>query len=132
MEDHVRDTGLREQAHKEPLPGALFDAFAAVPEQIAGLRVRPLCHYDFVILRRLDSPLLRQLVGAKASKQRTAYNDEDGYSMVYQFTRPAAEIADWFNKFPNAHKAAPAFRKLARAEIGMKLGPIEVGAREGH
>ena len=127
VEDHLHRVAARTEAAKEPLPGPLLEAFAGLPEQIAGLRVRPLCHFDFVILRRVDSPLLRQLVKGKSGKRATPYDDEEGYVMVFQFTRPAAEIADWFDRFPNPQKAAAAFRKLARAEIGLKLGPMEVG-----
>ena len=127
VEDHLARVDARTEASKEPLPGPLLEAFAGLPEQIAGLRVRPLCHFDFVILRRVDSPLLRQLVKGRSSKRTTPYDDEDGYVMVYQFTRPAAGIADWFDRFTNPQKAATAFKKLARAEIGLKLGPMEVG-----
>ena len=127
LDAHLRGMDHREQAHKEPLPGSLLEAFAGLPDQIAGLRVRALCHFDFVILRRLESPLLRQLVKSKASKPKTPYNDEEAYAMVYQFTRPAAEIADFFDKFLNVKSAAAAFRKVAREQIGLKLGPIEAG-----
>ena len=127
VDAYLRTLEVREEAHKTPLPGPLLEAFAGLPTEVAGLRVRSLCHFDFIILHRLDSPLLRQLESNKGRKRFTPYNDEEGYAMVYQFTRPAAQIAEWFDKFSDAKKAAAAFRKIARAEIALKLGPIEVG-----
>lgn len=109
-------------ANTEPLPGPLLDAFGGVPQSIAGLTVRPLVHFDFVILRKLESPLLRQLqsAGGDTSKPATEFSDEQGYEMVFQFTRPAREAAAVLAK------GKEEFRRRALEEIGMTLGPVEV------
>jgi hypothetical protein len=106
-------------ANAEVLPGPLAEAFMprlAMP----GLQVRPLVHFDLVILKRLDSPLLRQLSATK--RRKTAFSDEQGYEMVLQFTRPVQEVEALLEKHGTA-----GFRKLAKREVGMSLGPLEVG-----
>lgn len=110
-----RATAIAE-AGRDPLPGPLMDAFTGVPDQVAGLQVRPLVHYDFVILRKLDSPLLRQFNGT----DKTPFTDEQGYEMIYQFTRPVRAAADL------AAKGREVFQRTAVDEIGMRLGPVEV------
>ena len=128
-----RAQGMSEAA-AEPLPGPLREAFAPEPVQAGGLRVRPLVHYDFVILRRLDSPLLKQLAAAadkargrkKSANAETPWTDEDGYEMIYQFTRPAEEVAAFFARY--GVQARARFREVALREIGFKLGPVEVAA----
>jgi hypothetical protein len=120
-----RAQAMREAA-AEPLPGPLAEAFAHLPDQVAGLRVRTVVHYDFIILRALKSPLLDHLAAAaKGRKKASPFSDEQGYEMIYQFTRPAEELAALFEKhgasFPKE------FRRLARREVGFRLGPVEVG-----
>ena len=116
---------LRDAA-ADPLPGPLAHAFAALPDLVAGLRVRKMVHYDFVIMRLIGSPVMEQLRNqGKKGKATTAFDDADGYQMIYQFTRPVEEIADWISKRAPG-RAAPEFRKLALREIGMTLGPVEV------
>lgn len=140
-EDYERGVARREliaEAHATPLPGPLLEAFAHVPEVIAGLRVRPLVHYDLVILQRLKSPLLEQLrkavdkggdkVGGDkvgedkvGDKGKTEFSEEQGYEMILQFTMPAREAAALAAKGPQA------FREAALERIGLKLGPVAVG-----
>ena len=121
----ARQQALRDAA-ADPLPGPLAHAFASLPDLVAGLRVRKMVHYDFVIMRLIGSPVLEQLRNqGKKGKATTAFDDADGYQMIYQFTRPVEEIADWISKRAPG-RAAPEFRKLALREIGMTLGPVEV------
>lgn len=113
------------QANADPLPGPLADAFAHVPQTIAGLTVRPLVHYDFVLLKRLGSPLLEQLskVGSGDQvKSETPFTDEQGYEMIYQFTRPAKLAAVVLAR------GREVFAQAALEEIGMALGPVDVAA----
>jgi hypothetical protein len=101
------------------LPGPLAGAFDDTgPGPIAGLRVRRLVHYDFVLLKKLDSPLLRQLSAAPGGK--TEFDDESGYEMILQFTRPVLEVRAL------VERGRKAFRQLALEEIGLRLGPLEV------
>ncbi len=107
-------------ANAEVLPGPLREAFAGIPEEVAGLRVRRLVHWDFVILRRMESPLLDQLSGNASSTK--PYTDDQGAEMVWQFTRPCEEVDALIEKLGVAGA-----RSAAKREIGMKLGPLEVG-----
>ena len=123
---HAAHQQALRDASADPLPGPLADAFASLPDQIAGLRVRKMVHYDFVIMKLVGSPVLEQLRNqGKKGKTATPFDDADGYQMIYQFTRPVEELADWLAKRAPG-RAAPEFRKLALREIGMALGPVEV------
>ena len=102
------------------LPGPLADAFAGAPTVIAGLTVRPLVHYDFVLLRKLGSPLLKQLDAAVTGEARTPITDEQGYEIIWQFTRPIREVIAAVALGPEK------FRERAITDIGLTLGPIEV------
>jgi hypothetical protein len=105
-------------ANADPLPGPLKGLFA--PDQaIAGLRVRKLVHFDFVLLRRLQSPLLKQL--ERKSRGKTSFSDEQGYEMVWQFTRPPLEVEAALNKL-----GLVKFREMAKQEIGLTIGPVEM------
>ena len=122
-----RRDALRVAARAEPLPGPLLDAFAGVPEEIAGFRLRPVVHYDFVLLRLLDSPILKHLAGnAERESGPTPLTDDDSYVLIYQLSQPIQVWVDWWEKHPDRPRAAAAFRRLARAEIGLKHGPLEV------
>jgi hypothetical protein len=121
------------QAAAVPLPGPLLDAFlppdpVSVPT-IDGqtLTIRRLVHFDFVLLQRLDSPLITQLrASAEAAAKRlpqpkTDYTDEQSYEMVYQFTRPVLEAAK------TLARGREAFRQTALEQIGIRVGPVEMG-----
>ena len=110
-----------------PLPGPLRDVFGHVPETIAGLTVRPLVHYDFVLLAKLDSPLLKHLrkqtsdPSDPSARSDTACDDEQGYEIVFLFTRPVREAAALLARGPRE------FRAQAIETIGMSLAPVTVG-----
>ena len=107
------------EANADPLPGALDGVFGAAMASAAGLQVRRLVHFDFVLLKRMGSPLLEQLAG-KRGKKGTPFTDEQGYEMIWQFTLPCEEVEACLAK----HGAAEC-RLIAKREIGMKLGPME-------
>jgi hypothetical protein len=131
------DAGLAAQACARPLPGALAGAFAPQVREIAGLRVRAPRHYDFVALQVLDSPLLKEFqAAAKASRLKalgkkvkrrppTPWTDEQGYEIIYQFTRPAEELLALVQA-PDRKRAVAEYRQRALREIGLQLGPVEV------
>jgi hypothetical protein len=109
-------------ANATVLPGPLKAAFASGSVEVAGLRVRRFVHFDWVIMERLGSPLVKHLQRvAGGSRRKTSFTDEQGYEMVFQFTRPVQEVELLLEK----HGVA-GFRKLAKLEIGYQLGPIEV------
>lgn len=107
-----------EAANGAPLPGPLLAAYTRVPQTIAGLTVRPVVHYDFALLAKLDSPLLRHLRGGTA--EETPFTDEEAYEIVYQFTRPIKEVA------AQVLTDRAGFRLRATEAIGMTLGTVEV------
>lgn len=107
-------------ANASVLPGALAAAFASEHATIGGLTVRPVVHYDFVILRQLGSPLLTQLGGAISAEARTPFDDEQGYEMVWQFTRPIREV------IAALAQGRDHVREIALETIGLTLGPVEV------
>jgi hypothetical protein len=133
---HV-NAALGAQACARPLPGALAGAFAPPVVEIAGLRVRSPRHYDFVALQVLESPLLKEFeAAAKASRLKalgkkvkrrppTPWTDEQGYEIIYQFTRPAEELLSLVQA-PDRKKAVAEYRQRALREIGLQLGPVEV------
>jgi hypothetical protein len=111
------------QANGAVLPGPLAEAIEPEPVEVAGLRVRRVVHYDFVLLRRLNSPLLKQLArAAEGQAGGTEFSDEDAYVMVWQFTRPVREAAAYL-----AEHGANGVRAAALESIGCALGPVEVG-----
>ncbi|HOC55131.1 MAG TPA: hypothetical protein PKI20_05895 [Verrucomicrobiota bacterium] len=121
----ARARALR-RAAADPLPGPLADAFGPLPETVSGLRVRPVVHYDFVVLRALKSPLLDHLAGASNARRKPAspFSDDQGYEMVLQFTTPPEQLADLMDQHgPSFPKW---FRRQARQRIGFRLGPVQV------
>lgn len=123
----ARKSQAYREASAEPLPGPLADAFAGLPEAVAGLRVRPMVHFDFVLLKIIKSPLLEHLARQAGTKGKvsTGWSDEQGWEMVWQFTRPPEEVHAWLAQQPPA-KVAANYRAMVTREIGMKLGPFEV------
>ena len=131
------DAGLSAQASATPLPGPLAGAFAPDQAEIAGLRVRAPRHYDFVALQVLDSPLLKEFAAAsKAAKLKalgrrvrprppTPWTDQQGYEIIYQFTRPVEELIALVTA-PNRSQAVAQYREQALRAIGLRLGPVEV------
>lgn len=110
-------------ANAAVLPGPLAGAMEPEMTEVAGLRVRRVVHYDFVLLRRLNSPLLKQLArAAEGESGGTEFSDEDAYVMVWQFTRPVREAAAYL-----AEHGADGVKAAALEAIGCALGPVEVG-----
>jgi hypothetical protein len=120
----AKDQAYRE-ASANPLPGPLTEAFASLPENVAGLRVRKMVHYDFVLLRIIKSPLLEQLARTRGGKRGlTRWSDDQGWEMIWQFTRPPEVVHAWLSRQPPA-RAAANYREMCRREIGFTLGPVE-------
>jgi hypothetical protein len=125
------------EASARPLPGPLAQAFAPRIEEVAGFKVRAPKHYDFVALQVLESPLLEEFKAAsraarlralgKKVKRRppTPWTDEQGYEIIYQFTRPAEELIGLVQA-ADRKAAVLAYRQKALREVGLQLGPVEV------
>lgn len=111
------------EANCDPLPGPLALAFPARPIRVGAFSVRPVSGLDLVVLRGLDSPLIKQMAEARKPKEQrkaTEFSDEAGWEMVLQFLltdeEAEAELA----------KGREHFRKRARQEIGRRMNPIIV------
>ena len=91
------------RANSEPLPGPLSLAFTAVELQQFGFTIRPVVASDFILLKKLNSPLYRRTfaLAEHARKIQTAeipegsplpaaenYDEEECVEMVYQFLIP--------------------------------------------
>lgn len=127
-----RDTRDRtwSAASVTPLPGPLADAFDPATTTVTDLQghpitIRPFCHYDFLLLQKLNSPLLHQLRAAATRREgdpdpSTPFSDEDAYELVFQFSMPAREAAAAFAK------GRQSFRQAALERIGFSCGIVEV------
>jgi hypothetical protein len=94
------------RANAEPLPGPLSQAFTLDELKQFGFTIRPVVASDFILLKRLDSPLYRQTfalaeharqikaqeIPPDAQPPVTKYDDEECVEMIYQFTRPLEEV----------------------------------------
>lgn len=90
------------RANAEPLPGPLAGAFAAEPLQVLGITLRPVVAGDFILLKKLDSPLYRRTfelaehqrrikageIPADAPLPATNFDEEECVEMIWQFTVP--------------------------------------------
>jgi hypothetical protein len=97
---------VRRIAAAEPLPGPAAEAFAAGPVVLQGLTFRPATAGDVILLKQLDSPLIRRTAELVEHVRKlqigelppgteppvTPYDDEEAVEMVFQFTRPIAEV----------------------------------------
>lgn len=121
-ERHTQRQAALSAAASDPLPGPLALAFARPPTAIAGLTVRPVVHADFVVLKKLGSPILASLTGGRIKRRPTdALTDDSTYELIYQFTRPCAEVERQVDTL-----GVKKFRELARQTIGYTLGPVPV------
>lgn len=126
-------------ANADPLPGALLEAYAGLPEAVSGLQVRRIVHYDWVLFRMLKSPVLEALAaagkqkgpsrtGQESRKQkaprtvRADYADSQESELIFQLTRPVREMDALMKR-----GGVEGFRAAAKEAIGYTLGPIEVG-----
>lgn len=78
-------------------------------------------HYDLVVLRKLNSPVIEQLSRATAGDNTpTPFTEEQGYEMVLLFTVLPREAAEFIAKGPEA------FRQEALERIGFQVGPLQL------
>lgn len=91
---HYATNEAVKRANADPLPGPLANAFGGELVHVGPFAIRPLVAYDMALLKKLDSPLYHQMLEAAkpAEEQRQMdWTDEDGYEMVYQFSRTPSE-----------------------------------------
>jgi hypothetical protein len=95
---------VRRQAATDPLPGPAAAAWAGEPTRVHGFELRPVVGGDVILLKRLDSPLIRRtkelvehfrkvsmgVIEEGTPCPESTYEDEEGVEMVYQFLVPIA------------------------------------------
>ena len=94
MDRHLRRQEGIARAQADPLPGPLLDAFAPELPTFCGIPLREVVPTDLGLLKRLDSPLHREMLQlAKPIEERAGieYTDEELWELLYLFTRPARD-----------------------------------------
>lgn len=96
-------------AAADPLPGPLLEAFLPEPLVAAGFELRDCVASDWAILKRLDSPILRELqslaLDPALPKPEIVYEEEDIWELLYLWTQPVREVRALLAK------GRPAFRE---------------------
>lgn len=90
-----RDTALATAADANPLPGPLFEAFDPEPIRFGNIAVRSVVAFDFIVLRKLESPLLarlEQLFKAPEERSPVEFSDAQEADMIQQFTSSIATV----------------------------------------
>lgn len=132
--DLQRQQTATRRANTEPLPGPLDRAFA--PEELAqfGFVLRPVVASDFILLKKLNSPLYRQtFVLAEHARQiksgelpedapppRTEYDEDECVEMIFQFTRPLPVVREIFRRGTNHNPDAVKARDLDKIKADQR------------
>ncbi len=112
---HNLITAATSRANGDPLPGPLAAAFCegAIRIGSSGLLVRKVVANDWVIFKKVNSPMLRLIEELNQAAGKldhpapdVAMTDEEEFELCYQFTRPISEVRSVLNqgleKFKNA------------------------------
>lgn len=113
------------RANAEPLPGPLSQAFTLEEMQVFGFTLRPVVAGDFILLKKLNSPLYRHVfaldeharkikageIPENAPPPKSDYDEEECVEMIFQFTRPISEVR------AALRSGREAFRETAHAAI---------------
>lgn len=125
MDRHLkRQEGIM-RAQMDAVPGPLADAFAGDVPKFCGLTLREVVPTDLGLLKRLDSPLHREMLQlAKPVEERVSpeFADEDVWELLYLFTRPARAAR------ATLAMGRPQFREAALA-FADALPPEAIGRR---
>lgn len=114
---------VQAQANADPLPGSLAKAFPLPEIKVGAFSVRAPVAYDWALLKKLNSPIHRQVLEmAKPDGQKDVeFTDEEGWDICFQFTRPCREVAEVIRK-----GGAELLRQQAEELFAMVLQPLEV------
>ena len=114
----ARDEAMA-RAARLPLPGPLLAAFdppACPTARALGLEIRAPVASDFIVLQRIESPLL------KLGQEGLTIAEEEAAEIVWQFTTPVKRVRQELSK------GRAAFRECAVEAIMDRLSPMEVSA----
>lgn len=94
-----RASGLVQAGHAaaaDPLPGPLLDAFLPPELTAAGIKLRPLVASDWAILKKIDSPILKELqataLDPNLPKPEIKYEEEDIWELLFIFSTPPERL----------------------------------------
>lgn len=105
------------EAASDPLPGPLLDAFLPEPLIAAGFVLRPVVASDWAVLKRIESPLLKELarvsVAAKNPElagETTIFVTEDIWELLFLWTHAPPLVR------ATLAKGRPHYRETAMAQ----------------
>ena len=114
----------RARAAAEPLPGSLAEAFLGdAIEVIEGVKVRRVVASDWIILRWLNSPIVRQMLEMQKPMEKREpvdYSAEEAYEICYQFTHNPKEVRAM------KEQGRKAFTEAAIEEFGDRFSTMEI------
>jgi hypothetical protein len=98
--DQVLEVAAISRARNDPLPGPAFDAVSDDGSRIkisTGeiVLVRPAVAYDFVIFKKLNSPIHQMILEASSKEKDNIafdFNEESMYELIFQFTRSCKDV----------------------------------------
>src|SRR5262245_1753898 len=91
---HGLERAALDRVSGDPLPGPLAQAFSNTEITIAGVTVRKVVASDWIILRELNSPVIRLIQELRQNPNddpKVEVKDEENFEIVYQFTHTAKE-----------------------------------------
>jgi hypothetical protein len=102
----------RRQVATDPLPGPAARAWAGEPVRVHGFTIRPCLGGDVILLKRLDSPLIRRTkelvehfrkvadgeLPEDAALPNSEYSDEEAVEMIFQFLVPIDDARRMVNQ----------------------------------
>lgn len=110
------------RAASDPFPGPMAmvvdGGFVDVMTSRGKITFRPLVASDLVVLRKLNSPVYRELLEMgtpEEARTKVEYTDEDVFDIVYQFTNPIKEIRQLVKKGNDI------YHETAMSEVGDKF-----------
>lgn len=117
LRDHQLRTAANDLAMGEPLPGAVRDAFAVMPDiKVGRYTVRPCYDADIEWLSMLEHPLHQMRLNAQASggAVENLYTPQGpaAWELCYMFTHPVDEVDELMTS-----SGLDGFRRAARKEF---------------
>lgn len=91
---HALERAALDRVSGDPLPGPLATAFCDTDIVAGGLHVRKVVPSDWIVLRTINSPILRLIEELRMNPKvdpKIEVTDEEHAEVVFQFTRTAKE-----------------------------------------
>jgi hypothetical protein len=126
----LADEARAAEALSTTAPGPLAEIFDGAPIEVRlkgtngaaeVVVLREMVHSDWQVLRRIESPFLKQITeAAKPEGERAVvhYEDDEVYEAVFVFTKRPSELRELLAK------GRPAFREAAAGAIGDRLPAV--------